>query len=74
MTCAVARLHAQLMQIKFCVHVHSPTWKKVGPFDKTVAHAVAHAEVLGLCLREQLVTHTAHFKFQSQEKHVISRL
>ena len=32
---------------------------------KAVAHAVAHAEVLGLCLREQLVTRAAHFKFQS---------
>ena len=32
---------------------------------KAVAHAVALAEVLGLCLREQLVTHAAHFKFQS---------
>ena len=32
---------------------------------KAVAHTVAHAEVLGLCLREQLVTYTAHFKFQS---------
>ena len=32
---------------------------------KAVAHAVAHAKVLELCLREQLVTHAAHFKFQS---------
>ena len=32
---------------------------------KAVAHAVAHAEVLELCLREQLVTHAGHFKFQS---------
>ena len=30
-----------------------------------VEHAVAHAEVLELCLCEQLVTHAAHFKFQS---------
>ena len=27
--------------------------------------AVAHADILELCLREQLVTHAAHFKFQS---------
>ena len=32
---------------------------------KAVARAVALAEVLGLCLREQLVTLAAHFKFQS---------
>ena len=31
----------------------------------TVANAVSHAEVLGLYLREQLVTHAIHFKFQS---------
>ena len=36
---------------------------------KAVAHAVAHPEVLGLCLREQLVTHAAHFKFQSLDTH-----
>ena len=30
-----------------------------------VADAVAHVEVLGLCVREQLVTHATHFKFQS---------
>ena len=40
----------------------------------TVAHAVAHAEVLGLCLREQLVTHAAHFKFQSLANYLISYL
>ena len=32
---------------------------------KAVAHAVTHAKVLELRLREQLVTHAAHFKFQS---------
>ena len=40
-------------------------WRKVGPLIEDVAHAVARAEILELFLREQLVTHTAHFKFQS---------
>ena len=34
---------------------------------KAVACTVAYTEVLGLCLHEQLVTHAAHFKFQSLE-------
>ena len=39
---------------------------------KAVAHAVAHVEVLGLCVREQLVTHATHFKFQSLGPIVLS--
>ena len=41
-------------------------------FYEAVAQAFAHAKVLELCLRELLVTHTAHFKFHFWVKHVIT--
>ena len=40
---------------------------------KAVAHAVTHAKVLELRLREQLVTHAAHFKFQSLHMSIFFR-
>ena len=49
---------------KLVLRTHPLTWKKVGPFEGAVAHAVAHSEVRELCLHEQPVTRAAHFKFQ----------
>ena len=61
--CSIECEHVQLTQMKFYKHIqYSCMWKKVGPFDE----AAAQAEVLELCLRQQLVTYAAHFKFQSQ--------
>ena len=41
---------------------------------KAVAHAVAQADILGLCLREQLVTHAAHIKFRSLQVDFMTQL
>ena len=45
--------------------MYSRMWKKVDPFHEAVAHTIAHAEVLELCMHEQPVAHAVHFKFQS---------